>query len=186
MRKKNIRHPFHATPLALLAGLTLVPCALAEVTPVAHYHLKSSEGAIRDMGAPETLESFAKDGPALKAHGSPKVMSSAPPIRSSVYTGSIKFEDPAQCYSAPNNLVRGDNWVVEVWAHATKDDDKGIHTVLANGDGANGFLIIQSGDQWQLFIGGSGGQNLGKVKANIWTHLAIVRDRGTTSGSTAA
>lgn len=108
-------------------------------------------------------------------------MSSAPPIRSSAYTGSIKFEDAQQCYSAPINLAQGNNWVVEVWAYATNENDKGMHTVLANGNGANGFMIIQNGDQWQIFTGGVGGRNLGKVEVSKWTHLAIVRDRGMTS-----
>lgn len=176
-----MRHPYYPAAFAFLAALLMAPTALAEATPIAHYHLKSDEGAIRDMAAPEALESHANGGPTLKAHGAPKVMSNAPAVRSSAYTGSIIFQNAGQCYAAPRNLVPGDNWVVEAWAYATQDNDKGIHTVLANGDGANGFLIIQSGDQWQLFIGGSGGTSLGKVKANTWTHLAIVRDRGTTS-----
>lgn len=176
-----MRPPHHATGLTLLATLFLTSAAWAETTPVAHYHLKSDEGAIRDTAAPAVLESFATGGPTLKVHGAPKVMSNGPAIRSSVYTGSIKFEDANHCYATPQNLARGENWVVEVWAYATQANDKGLHTVLANGNGAIGFLIAQSGDQWQLFIGGIGGTNLGKVNANTWTHLAIVRDRGTTS-----
>ncbi len=108
-----MRYPYHATALALLAVLLSASVAFAETTPIAHYHLKFDEGAIRDTAAPAALESLAKGGPTLKAHGAPKVMSNAPGIRSSAYTGSIKFEDANQCYAAPENLVRGDNWVVE-------------------------------------------------------------------------
>jgi hypothetical protein len=181
--KKEFMGSMHCAPvLALLAGLFLIPAVgWAETTPIAHYHLKSDEGAVRDTAAPAELQSFAEGGPTLKASGAPKVMSHAPAIRSSAYTGSIKFEDANQCYAAPVHLARGENWVVEVWAYATHADDKGLHTVLANGDGGNGFLIAQSGAHWQLFVGGVGGSNLGQVKANTWTHLAIVRDRGITS-----
>ena len=172
---------FRFQSLALLAGGFLLSSVNAEVTPRAHYHLKMDEGAIRDTAAPEILTSFADGGPALKSKGSPKVMSSGPKVRSRDYTGSIKFEVADQCYATNQHLVKGDNWMVEVWVNAAKALDPGLHTVLANGDGGLGFLIAQDGNKWILFIGGVGAHSLGEVRAETWTHLAVVRDRGKTS-----
>ena len=71
--------------------------------------------------------------------------------------------------------------MAEVWAYLTNGTDKGLHTVLATGNGGLGFLIAQDGNQWILFIGGVGARWIGKVVAETWTHLAVVRERGRTS-----
>jgi hypothetical protein len=153
----------------------------AEVRPVAHYNLKGA-GGIRDTACPETLKDQAGKSPDLVRQGAPKVMSSGPEARRQEYDSSIKFEHPDQCYSAAKNLVGGDNFVVEVWAYALKANDGGWHAIVANGNGGSGFLIAQEGTQWSVLVGGVGGTSLGKVEPETWTHLAVVKSRGQTTG----
>lgn len=155
--------------------------ALTEVAPQAHYSLKGA-GGVRDTACPPTLQDQAGPSPDLVRQGSPKVMSQGPESRRQEYDSSLKFEEPDQCYSVAKNLVRGDNFVVEVWAYAGKARDDGWHAVVANGTGGSGFLIAQHDDQWSVLVGGVGGTSLGRVEPEQWTHLAIVKSRGATSG----
>ena len=74
--------------------------------------------------------------------------------------------------------MQGDNFVVEAWAYALKGKDPGYHAVLANGDGGRGFLLGQKDGQWALLVGGVGAFPLGEVKAEAWTHLALVKSAG--------
>lgn len=170
---------FHGiSSLVLLASAVLCH---AEVTPLAHYNLKG-QGGIRDTAAPETLSGQVKDAPALSRQGAPKIMSNSPDARRQVSDSSIKFESDDQCYSTAKNLAQGDSFVVEVWAYASKANDPGLHTVLANGHGGSGFLISQNGDEWQIFVGGVGATSLGKITPEKWTHIAVVRESGSCSG----
>lgn len=165
-----------------LAGLAaLVVTARAEVTTVAQYNLKGS-GGIRDTACPEVLKDQAGKSPALQRQGSPKVMTSGPDCRRQDYDSSIQFEQPDQCYSVARNLAGGDNFVLEAWAYASKASDGGWHSVVANGTGGIGFLLAQQGDQWCVLVGGVGGTNLGKVEPGKWTHLAVVKSRGSATG----
>lgn len=165
----------------LAAFLACAHSATAEVQPTAHYNLEG-QGGIRDTAAPPTLAGQVKDSPALTRHGTPKIMSDSPESRRQVSDSSIKFEEDDQCYNTPKRIVSGDHFVVEVWAHATQADDEGWHAVLANGDGASGFLIAQNGGQWKVLVGGTGDTTLAKVTPGKWTHLAIVRDGSQCSG----
>lgn len=153
----------------------------AEVTPLAHYNLRG-QGGIRDTAAPPVLKSAAEGAPDLVREGAPKIMSSGPGSRRRDYDSSIQFLEPDQCYRSGRNLVAGDNFVVEAWAYALKTPAGGWHAVLANGDGGRGFLLGQNGDQWSVLVGGVGGTSLGKIEAERWTHLAIVKSAGNTSG----
>ena len=155
--------------------------APAAAQPVAHYNLKGA-GGIRDTAGPETLKDQAGKSPDLMRQGSPKVMSNAPEARRQEFDSSIKFEEPDQCYNVAKNLVSGDNFVVEAWAYALKGNDGGWHAVVANGHGGSGFLIAQNDDHWSVLGGGIGGTSLGKVQLKMWTHLAIVKAGGMTSG----
>jgi len=167
--------------LVLVFTVSTHPLALAEVAPQAHYNLKGA-GGIRDTAAPEVLKDQAGNGPDLTRQGSPKVMSNGPECRRLEYDSSIKFEEPDQCYSVARNLVQGDDFVLEAWAYALKGEDGGYHAVVANGHGGTGFLLCQTGSQWAVLVGGVGSVNLAKVEPQTWTHLAIVKSRGMTSG----
>jgi hypothetical protein len=173
------------TTQKILAALALCLASTmstqAEVEPKAQYNLHG-QGGIRDTAAPAVWKSLAPDGPDLMRQGSPKVMSNGPESRRQEYDSSIKFEEPDQCYSVDRNLVHGDNFVVEVWAYALHGNDGGWHAVVANGDGRNGFIIGQNGDQWSVLVGGIGTASLGQVQPETWTHLAIVKSRGQTTG----
>jgi len=165
-----------------LTALLLAPlAAFAAVQEVAHYNLKGA-GGIRDTAAPMIWKGLAPGGPDLTRRGSPKVMSNGPECRRQEYDSSIKFEEPDQCYSAAKNLVDGDNFVVETWAYALKRNADGLHTVVANGNGASGFIIGQSGDEWVVLVGCIGFTTLAKVKPETWAHLAVVKSGGMVSG----
>lgn len=170
--------------LAILATFATGLLALqAEVEPLAHYNLQG-QGGIRDTAAPEALKSRVDKPtlPDLICQGSPKIMSSSPEARRQVSDSSIKFEQDDQCYRAPKNFATGDNFVVEVWVHATKADDPGWHVALANGHGGSGFLIGQQGKQWKVLVGGVGDTTLGDVVPEKWTHLAVVKEAGRCTG----
>lgn len=167
------------TILAALTALTSV--CLAEVEPKAHYNLQG-QGGIRDTAAPEILKSLAPGGPDLIRQGSPKIMTNSPVARRQISDSSIKFEADNQCYGAGVNLAGGDNFVVEVWAYASKATDGGWHAVLANGNGGSGFLIAQNGGDWKVLVGGTGDTSLGKVVPETWTHLAVVKESGRCTG----
>ena len=168
------------TALLAIGALT----AHADVQPLAHYNLQG-QGGIRDTAAPDSLKNRAENSklPDLVRQGAAKITTeSAPQARRQVYDSVIKFEADDQCYAVPQNLVNGDNFVIETWAYAAKADDGGLHVVVANGTGGSGFLICQNGKQWQVFVGGIGGTTLGAVEAGKWTHLAVVKSNGSTSG----
>ena len=166
---------------ALFALLVCSLTASAEITTTAQYNLQG-QGGIRDTAAPPTLSGQVKGAPDLVRQGAPKVMSSSPQPRRNVADSSIKFENDDQCYSAAKNLVGGNNFVVEVWAYASKATDGGWHAALASGNGGSGFIIAQNGDEWKVLVGGVGEIALGKVAPERWTHLAIVDEAGACSG----
>ena len=167
--------------LAAVVLLALAPGIQAAVEPQAHYNLKGA-GGIRDTACPPTLKDQAGKSPALARQGSPKVMSNGPDSRRLEYDSSIKFEQPDQCYSTPQNLVSGDNFMLETWAYALKANAGGWHAVVANGDGGRGFLLGQNSDHWSVLVGGIGAISLGKIIPGQWTHLAIVKASGRVSG----
>ena len=168
-------------PSLLAIALPLATVATAAVQEVAHYNLKGA-GGVRDTAAPEVWKSLVPGGPDLARQGAPKVMSNGPAARRQDYDSSVKFEDPGQCYAVAKNLVGGDNFVVEAWAYALKGNAGGWHVVLANGNGASGFLLAQNDGQWSVLAGGVGSVNLGPVQPESWTHLAIVKNAGQVSG----
>ncbi|XZE53542.1 LamG domain-containing protein [Planctomycetaceae bacterium SH139] len=167
--------------LLIISELAAVLPVFAEVNPIAHYNLQG-QGGIRDTAAPPTISGQVKGAPELTRQGSPKIMTSSPLPRRQVSDSSIKFENDEHCYNTNRNLANGSNFVVEVWAYATKADDPGWHAVLANGNGGTGFLIAQNDDSWKVLVGGTGDVTLGKVVPETWTHLAIVKEGGTCSG----
>ncbi len=166
--------------LALVA-IALPITASAAVRELAHYSLKGA-GGIRDTAAPVAWKSLVPGGPDLARQGSPKVMSNGPECRRQEYDSCIRFEAPDQCYSAGQNLVDGDNFVVEAWAYALKGNEDGLHAVVANGHGGRGFILGQSGGEWVVLVGGVGFTALAKVQPETWTHLAIVKSGGLISG----
>jgi len=165
----------------LLIWSSVLPCALAEVTPQADYNLKGA-GGIRDTLCPPVLKDQTGKSPDLVRQGTPKVMSNGPECRRQEYDSSIKFEAADQCYSAPVVLVQGDNFVVETWVYAAKAADPDYHLAVVNGNGGTGFSFCQHGENWEVLIGGVGGVVLDKVVPATWTHLAVVKSAGMASG----
>ena len=69
-------------------------------------------------------------------------------------------------------------FVLEAWARAEKGNAPGLHGVVSLGDGARGYSLVQSDDQWGAFIGGRGFVAMGPVLPGRWTHLAMVNQAG--------
>lgn len=162
---------------SLLVSLSTLDGALK---PIAHYNLKGM-GGIRDTLAPEMIKSQVEGAPTLRRQGRPKITTNSPQSRRSEYGSVIKFGSADECYSVAKNLVSGDNFVLEIWVYAEKENDPGYHAALANGDGARGFVIGQKEDQWILLVGGVGVTPLGKVEAGKWMHFALVKSAGAVS-----
>jgi len=163
-----------AAALALLMSALMSHCA---VVPQAHYHLGGIAG-IRDTAAPEMWKSRVPGGPDLLRKGDPKIMSNAPQQRRADFDSAINFSGPDQCYQAPKAIAGGDNFLVEAWVNAQQANAPGYHAVLANGDGGIGFLICQKDEDWAVLVGGVGVTTFGKVKPGVWTHIAVVQERG--------
>jgi hypothetical protein len=180
MRHSNKQFCTMKRPAVLLA-LALPLAASASVREVAHYNLHNA-GGMRDTAGPAAWKSLVPGAPDLIRQGVPKLMSNGPECRRREYDWAIKFEAPDQCYTCGQNLVQGDNFVVEVWAYALRGEDGGWHTVVANGHGGIGFLIAQHDRHWAVLVGGVGSVNLGEVEPATWTHLAVVKSDGQVSG----
>ena len=130
---------------------------------------------------PEILKNQAKDGGAveLKRFGDPKVATVQPDFYSTKGTGSLVFDGDMDQYHLGRTLApKLRQFVLEAWALAEHDIDKGLHAVVAHGNGARGFMIAQYNDQWVVFVGGKGAISFGKVSAGQWEHLAAVYDNG--------
>ena len=60
--------------------------------------------------------------------------------------------------------------------NAAEGSANGLHGAVANGNGARGYVLGQSGDRWVAFVGCVGAFDLGPVTPGRWTHLALVND----------
>ncbi len=165
-------------PWAALFLVTVASSVCAEVQDQARYSLKGH----RDAAAPQVLHDQVGKSPDLVRTGTPKIIADSPKGRQKDYGSSLVFDDPGQCYRVAKNLINGDNFVIEAWVSASRENDPGWHAVVANGNGASGFLIAQQDDQWAILVGGVGVNKLGDVYADEWTHLAIVKTQGTVTG----
>ncbi len=157
--------------LAFLGFLSSSVAAVADagVQPVAHYEL--GRGAITYAAGPETLADKSGDHD-LARHGDPVFFADAPPHATG---GSLKFD--ADWYGKSSAIgSAGDDFALEAWVKAARADDAGLHGVVSNGDGAQGYTIAQQGALWVAFVGGVGAFPMAEVSSDHWVHLALVAD----------
>ena len=115
----------------------------------------------------------------LRRVGAPKYVSAQPDFYSLKGIGCLEFDGHDDLYFQSRAFISNSrNFVLETWAYANVKTAKGLHAVVAHGDGARGFLVAQKDDQWVAFVGGMGAVAIGKVERQVWVHLALVYEQG--------
>ena len=168
-----------ALGLALLALLllSLTSQCLATVAVVAEYRLGASTPQITYTGGPETMADSAGNNKELKREGNPRFVASAPSVPSAKGAGALEFDGKSDAYVRAGALFDiTDRFGLEVWVNASEASVKGLKGVVANGNGARGYVLGQSGNRWVAFVGCVGAFDLGPVTPGRWTHLAMVHD----------
>lgn len=163
--------------IAVVLLLTAVSSASAEMRVLAHYELDRDVSRVTYVAGPERMRDIADQGKALQRQASPRFVASAPPHRAG--GGSLQFDGDKDMYSREGAIFGAhDNFVMEAWALAEEANHAGLRGVVANGSGAQGYVLGQYGDRWVAFVGSVGAFDLGPVHVGQWVHLAIVNDGG--------
>lgn len=150
---------------------------LANVAVVAEYRLGASTAQITYTGGPATMPDASGNNKELKREGNPRFVASAPSVPSAKGAGALDFDGKNDAYVRTGALFGlTDRFGMEVWVNAAEASVKGLKGVVANGDGARGYVLGQSGDRWVAFVGCVGPFDIGPVTPGTWTHLALVHD----------
>ena len=160
---------------ALLAfGLS----ASAKVNPVWHYNFGKA-GNVTYASAPEQISPSVGKG-ALAAVGNPVFYADAPGDKKLRGEGGILFDGKDDGYRLGQALgSASENYVLEVWVKPRLNTTEGrIEVVVSNGNGKNGYVIVQKNDQWIAISGGQMTVEIGEAVKGVWTHLALVLDEG--------
>lgn len=157
----------------------LMACATlsvtAEVRVIADYRLGEGGNQVTFAAGPDSLLNRSGEDHALQGQGAPTFIASAPSLFAG--SGSLQFDGQADYYSADSAVFGvGDQFMLEAWASAKATGRTGLQGVVANGNGAQGYVLGQMGDQWVVFVGSVGPFRLGTVQPGEWTHLALVKD----------
>ena len=151
--------------------------AAAKVDVLAEYRLGASTPQITYTGGPETIADATGNEKRLKRQGSPRFVASAPSVPSAKGAGALEFDGKNDAYVRDGALFGlGDRFGLEVWVSAAEAAAQGLKGVVANGNGALGYVLGQSGNRWVAFVGCVGAFDLGPVTPARWTHLALVND----------
>ncbi|MCX6931054.1 MAG: LamG domain-containing protein [Verrucomicrobia bacterium] len=174
-----IRAGYQLSGLGLL-GLLLISLTsqcLANVVVVAEYRLGASTAQITYTGGPEIMVDATGNNKELKREGNPRFVASAPSVPSAKGAGALEFDGKHDAYVRTGALFDiTDRFGLEVWVNASEASVKGLKGVVANGNGARGYVLGQSGNRWVAFVGCVGAFDLGPVTPGRWTHLALVHD----------
>ncbi|MEX2673240.1 MAG: LamG domain-containing protein [Phycisphaeraceae bacterium] len=166
-----------ASTLMVLLLLLATSTVSAELRVLAHYQLDQDVRRVTYVVGPETLRSDGGQDNALQRTDSPSFVPAAPPHRAE--GGALQFDGDKDMYSRDEAIFGpSDNFVMEAWALAEQANHAGLRGVVANGSGAQGYVLAQSGNRWIAFVGGVGGFDMGPVEEGVWTHLAIVNEGG--------
>jgi len=149
---------------------------VADVHVLAHYKFGHT-GQVSFAAGDEVIHDVSGNGNDLKRAGDPLFIADAPSNEDSPGRGSILFDGDGDWYQKEGALFGvSDPFLMEVWVCATEQDNPGLHGIVANGDGAIGYVLAQSGNKWIVFVGGVGVFDMSDVVPKKWTHLAIVHD----------
>ncbi len=165
--------------VALAAGalFALANPGRAEVKVIAEYRLGASTPQITYAAGPETLTDAAGTNHPLERTGNPRFVASAPAVPSAQGAGALAFNGTNDAYVRTGALFdRNDRFGLEAWVNSSEASVKGLKGVVANGNGALGYVLGQSGNRWVVFVGCVGAFDIGPVTPGQWTHLALVND----------
>ena len=151
--------------------------ARASVEVIAEYRLGASTAQITYTGGPETMPDASGKNQELRREGNPRFVASAPAVPSARGAGALEFDGKQDAYVRKGALFGAtDRFGLEVWVKAAAGSVKGLKGSVANGNGALGYVLGQSGNRWVAFVGCVGACDLGPVTPGQWTHLALVND----------
>lgn len=160
-----------------LALVSLAAQAWAKIETVAEYRLGSSTAQITYTGGPERMPDAAGKNNELKREGNPRCVASGPSVPFAHRTGALEFDGRNDAYVRAGALFGpADRFGLEVWVNASEASAKGLHGVVANGNGARGYVLGQMDNRWVAFVGSVGAFDIGPVTTGQWTHLALVND----------
>ena len=150
--------------LFALALSGLAGPARANVEIIAEYRLGASTSQITYTGGPETMVDAAGKNNDLKREGNPRFVASAPSVPSAKGAGALEFDGKNDAYVRTGALFGPTGrFGLEVWVNAAEASVKGLQGVVANGNGARGYVLGQSGNRWVAFIGSVGPVDIGPV-----------------------
>lgn len=174
--------------VSIIVVLALV--AVSQAGVVAHYGMGEIEGG---AGTPATLIDDIGGVNGALISGTPTIVAEGAVAGS---THSMLFNGGNDRYETATNPLGTDHygptsegWTVEVWAKPTADHAAGgaVDLVLTHGHGGAGYCISADGNQWSLFVGGSG---FGTLEAgssdftlNEWHHLVMTKDPTVNGGA---
>jgi hypothetical protein len=172
-----IMRTYCLTALWALAAVNLSPEARAEVEVLAEYRLGASTPQVTYSSGPAVLPDAGGNNRELKREGNPRFVASAPSLPSATGSGALEFDGEHDAYVRTSALFTATNrFGMEVWVNAAEPSAKGLHGAVANGNGALGYVLGQSGERWVAFVGCVGAFDVGPVTPGSWTHLALVND----------
>jgi hypothetical protein len=163
------------------AILALATTAHATVTNVAWYRLGENDPGAASGLAVTSATTDAVGANHLRQFGGP-LYTDAISADAAFGVGSslaVQFNGASQYLS--NGLVSTaiNNFGIEAWVKP--NSTSGASTPIAyNGTGGNGWGLLQSGNRFSAAFGGVTVFDLGPVVIGTWSHLALVRDGGTT------
>ncbi|PWU15428.1 MAG: hypothetical protein C5B50_15445 [Verrucomicrobia bacterium] len=160
--------------LILVAGsLAIIGVQQAEgaITVISYYRLGEADTAGKSKDSAGTND----------LSGSGSYSSDVAPLAAALALSSVStgFNGTNQSLGggAPINLV--DNFGIEAWVKP-QTNDASTRVIAYNGnDSANGWGIVQSGNNLQALFGNKAVFGAGPAPTGSWTHVALVRNNGT-------
>ena len=142
----------------------------ASVTPVADYKLTDRDALGQVLG-PEQLMNSVGSRYTLARLGEPRYMN----IPYDQAEGRALLFNGKSSYFLERGIPEiTDDFVMETWCRAAKQEDVQWHGVVAHGDGGRGYCIVQHGSMWGVLVGGIGFVPAGSVVKGQWVHIAAV------------
>ncbi|MDB6019791.1 MAG: Fibronectin type domain protein, partial [Pedosphaera sp.] len=154
---------------------------VSNVTPLRYYHFGEADpGAATGGTATSTRDSIGAQD--LSVFGSPVYAVDVSPLAAQHVDSSLSLNFSNGVSYATGSLVSNmvDNFGFEVWVKPTSAASGQV--IVYNGNpGGDGWGILQDGNTYIVLFGNVQVFGSGSVTLNQWTHLAIVRDNGTTT-----
>ena len=151
--------------------------AMAVVTTTHFYQLGEADAGAVASNAGNVTTTDSVGGTNLTRTGAPTYSSSAAAAGSSL---SMDFSGSGVFYSGASASALTNNFGIEAWVRS--ETTSGNHAIAYNGNTSNaGWGLYQIGGNYQALFGGVAIFGGAAVATDTWTHLALVRDNGTST-----